>query len=184
MSLCWSDANLYCCKLYRQGTDAITNTMQSDGVLYWQMGCWYMCWYPFHCQCIPGQLWGTPSHIQWLCRLLQEEWLPWPGVNTFGAHAQSWTVSTNVLIPQILLIHILASTWVLTLFRKMSNIRWLQVPFLPLLLSTMITMTALMMSGTACLSLADLLYQLFIPVTLHMNYDTFIPSRAVQVQLY
>ena len=43
---------------------------------------------------------------------------------------------------------------------------------------------SLMMSGTACLSLADLLYQLFIPVTLHMNYDTFIPSRAVQVQLY
>ena len=92
-------------------------------------------------------------------RLLQEEWLPWPSANTF---AWSWTVSTNVLTPQILLIHILASTRALILFRKKSTIRWLQVPLLLLLLTTMIAMAALMMSRTACLSMADPLYKLFI----------------------
>jgi hypothetical protein len=78
-------------------------------------------------------------------------------------------VSTNILIPQILLIHILASTRALTLFRKKSAVRWLRVPLLPLLLSTTIAMAALMMSRKACLSLADPLYQSVIPVTLHMN---------------
>ena len=94
-------------------------------------------------------------------------------------------VSTNILIPSYFTDSYLSINSGTDPLQKEVRCQMAPSAFqtlLPLLLSTTITMAALMMSRKACLSLADLLYQSVIPVTLHMNLFHLSIHTSMQIR--